>query len=338
MSKSLNVAIVGAGTCGLYLAWKLSQRGYRVTVFEKKREIGKQACSGLFSEKIFDYVPEARDLVQNQIAYTLIHFPKKTVKVWFSERFFVISHFKLDRLIADLAKKAGAKIILNHEIRSLPSGFDKIIGCDGAYSFIRRALDVPGPDFSLGILGFVQKRDFSDFVETWPQKNRDAPFRFWDKSGGGFIWKIPRGKKIEYGIIGKPLRAKQVLKEFLDVQGIQLTGIKSQMIACGLAKFSHPNITLCGEAAGLTKPWSGGGVIWGLKSCEILLQHFPDFISYQRALRRFFGFRFILSETITRMVYFLGFNFPWVMPKEIKIQGDYILNFDFLSKLRNSKS
>ena len=35
----MRVAIVGAGITGLYLAWKLSEKGYQVTVFEKREKI-----------------------------------------------------------------------------------------------------------------------------------------------------------------------------------------------------------------------------------------------------------------------------------------------------------
>ncbi|MCK4781472.1 FAD-dependent oxidoreductase [Candidatus Parcubacteria bacterium] len=313
MSKSLNTAIIGAGICGLYLAWKLSEKGHKITVFEKKKEIGKQACSGLFSEKILDYIPQSRHLIENQIDYTLIHFPKKTIKVSFSEKFLVINHSELDKLVAGLAEKAGAEIILDNQIKSLPSGFDRTIGCDGGQSFVRKTLNINEPNFSLGILGFVHNKDNSNFVETWPQK-----------SGGGFIWRIPQGKQVEYGIIEKPLRAKKLLKEFLEKQGIGLRDIKSEMIACGFQKFSNPDITLCGEAAGLTKPWSGGGVIWGLKSCEMLLKHFPHFLKHQEVMKRFFLPRFILYNIINKAVYFFGFNFPWVLPKKVKIQGDYL--------------
>ena len=47
-----NVAIIGGGICGLYLSWKLSRKGHLVTVFEKKKKIGNEICSGLFSERI----------------------------------------------------------------------------------------------------------------------------------------------------------------------------------------------------------------------------------------------------------------------------------------------
>ena len=38
--KNQKVAIIGAGISGLYLAWKLSEKGNEVTVFEKKDNIG----------------------------------------------------------------------------------------------------------------------------------------------------------------------------------------------------------------------------------------------------------------------------------------------------------
>ncbi len=86
----------------------------------------------------------------------------------------------------------------------------------------------------------------------------------------------------------------------------------------------NSSTTLCGDAAGLTKPWSGGGVIWGLMAAEILLKNFPDFLKYKNRLKRIFLPRIIISKIGTKMVYFLGFNFPWLLPKNIKIEGDFL--------------
>ena len=55
----MKVAIVGAGINGLYLAWKLSGMGHEVSVFEKRNKIGKEVCSGLFSERILDFFPQS---------------------------------------------------------------------------------------------------------------------------------------------------------------------------------------------------------------------------------------------------------------------------------------
>jgi len=308
-------AIIGAGISGLYLAWKLSEKGHDVTVFEKKGKVGNEVCSGLFSKRILEFIPESRKLIQNRISHVILHFSKKIVKVEFSKNFFVISHLELDRLVADLAQKTGAKIILDHNISFLPEGFDKIIGCDGANSFVRKSLKLSNPIYRLGILGFTETRvsDSSvNYVETWPCKN-------------GFIWKIPRGKEIEYGILAKPKEAKIILNEFLNKNNIVLKRIESKIVPQGFIIPSNPLITLCGDAAGLTKLWSGGGVIWGLLGAEILLKTFPDFLKYKRAMKKFFIPKIILSKTAVKLVYFLGFKMPWLLPKKIRMESDFLV-------------
>jgi len=311
--NSLKTAIVGAGICGLYLAWKLSQKGYNVTVFEKKEKIGKQACSGLFSERILEFIPESKKLIQNQIDSVLIHFPRRTIRIKFSKRFLVMSHFELDNLVAGLAAASGAKIILNHSVNSLPEGFGRVIGCDGPNSVIRKSLGLGNPAFRLAIQGFIPvKEDNSDFVETWPVKN-------------GFIWKIPRGKETEYGAIGNSREVKIIFEDFLKKNNLQLDRMASAVVPQGLLISPDSSIALCGDAAGLAKPWSGGGVIWGLISSEILLKNFPDFLKYQKELKRFFLPKIILSGIATKMAYFLGLNLPWFLPKNVRIEGDFLL-------------
>jgi len=312
----MKVVIVGAGICGLYLGWKLSENGHQVTIFEKRDRIGKEVCSGLFSERILDFVPESRKLIQNKVEHCLIHFPRRTLKIKFSKPFFVISHYQLDNLTADLAEKAGAKIILNRNIRSYELGMfqkehDKIIGCDGADSVIREGLGLPAPNFWLATQGFVATESHSNFVETWPTQK-------------GFLWKIPRGSETEYGIIEKPKQARKLFEEFLNKNNVHLERTNSALVPQGLIIPKNPKVTLCGDAAGLTKPWSGGGVIWGLIVANLLLKNFPDFIKYQKEAKKFFLPKIILSKTAKKLVYFLGFNLPWLLPKNVKIESDFL--------------
>jgi len=308
----MRVAIIGAGISGLYLAWKLSEEGNQITVFERNNQIGQKICSGLFSQRILEFIPKSRKLIQNRIDHVILHFPKKTVKVEFSKDFFVMSHSQLDKLVADLAREAGAEIILNSDISSIPKEYDRIIGCDGANSFVRKSLGLSGPVYRLGILGFLDKPYSESYVETWPCRN-------------GFIWKIPRGKETEYGILARPKEAKIILDEFLNKNNIVLERTESKIVPQGFIIPSNPLITLCGDAAGLTKLWSGGGVVWGLSAGQILLKTFPDFLKYKKAVRRFFIPKIILSKTAVKLVYFLGFKTPWLLPKNSRIESDFLL-------------
>ncbi|MDI6591412.1 MAG: FAD-dependent oxidoreductase [Patescibacteria group bacterium] len=313
----MKVAIIGAGICGLYLAWKLADRGCEVTVFEKKEKIGKKTCSGLFSERILEFVPQSQNLIQNEIDSSLIHFPKKTLKIKFFKKFLVMDHFQLDNLVAKLAERAGAKIILNYNVNKedlfrFQNDFERIIGCDGAFSTARKYLKLKPPQFYLGIQGFISKEDNSNFAETWPTKS-------------GFFWKIPRGKEIEYGIVEKPKGAKSLFNEFLKKNNLRLERITSAIIPQDFIIPKNQKITLCGDSAGLTKPWSRGGVIWGLIAANFLLKNFPDFLKYRKEIKKFFLPKIIFSKIITKIFYFFGFKFPQLLPKNIKIEGDFLI-------------
>jgi flavin-dependent dehydrogenase len=313
----MKVAIIGAGICGLYLAKNLAQDKNEVTVFEKKKTVGKECCSGLFSERLFDFVPEAKQLATNRIYSALINFPKKTVHLRFKQPFYVIEHSQLDLLTASLATFCGANIrvgetVNNDRFGQMGSEFDRIIGCDGALSPTRRFLGLPDPNFMLGIQGFEQKTDNDGFVETWATKN-------------GFLWKIPRGNDIEWGIMEKPAASRKLFDGFVAQKGLQLERLKSAIIPQGLVIPKNDRITLCGDASGLTKPWSGGGVVWNLTQARILLKNFPNFLQYRKEAHRFFSFKIGLGKLAKTCVYAAGFNFPAIIPKNIGLDGDYLI-------------
>jgi flavin-dependent dehydrogenase len=332
----MKVAIIGGGICGLYLAKNLAQKKNEVTVFERKLTIGKECCSGLFSARLFDFIPEAKKLSTNRINGAIINFPKKTVKLHFKPPFYVIEHRQLDLLMAGLASFSGVDIHVGETIDAtklaeFEKTYDRIIGCDGALSPTRTYLlkkanrgktpgKLPGvfplgklePEFWLGIQGFEEKTDNNDFVETWATKN-------------GFIWKIPRSDDIEWGIMEKSASARILFDEFTKQKGIKLERLKSAIIPQGLILPKSETITLCGDASGLTKPWSGGGVVWNLTQAGFLLKNFPNFLQYRKEALRFFSFKLFAGKLAKNAAYTTGFNFPWLIPGNINLDGDFLI-------------
>lgn len=150
------------------------------------------------------------------------------------------------------------------------------------------------------------------FIETWPTK-------------AGFIWRIPRGTETEYGIIEELSAAKSLFDNFLKKKNLYLEKINSAIIPQGLIIPSKEKITLCGDAAGLTKPWSGGGVVWGLLASDLLLKNFPDFLKYKNITKKFFLPKIIFSKILIKIIYFLGNNIPWILPREFKVEGDFLI-------------
>jgi len=307
----MNIAIIGAGINGLYIASKLAESGHKITIFEKNLEIGNKVCSGLFSNRILDFIPESEKLIEKKINSCFLNFPLKKIELKFSKSFFLINHSELDKLAAKIAQDRGVDIFFNQDIKDIPAGFDKVIGCDGANSVIREKLNLKKPHFRLGIQGFI-RRSTAGLVETWPTKN-------------GFIWKIPHKKEIEYGIIEEIKSAKKIFEGFLKKNNTIVEEKKSKIIPQGIIIPKNKLITLCGDAAGLTKPWSGGGVIWGLKAADMLIETFPDFLAYRSKVLKFFLPKIIISKLATKAGIFIGFNAPYLLPKNIKIESDYLL-------------
>ncbi len=314
----MRVAIVGAGICGLYLTKILSQKGNEVFLFEKKEVLGEKACSALYSERIFDFFPFAKDFVENEIKFCKILFPKKEITLKFKRRFFVFDRKKIEeKLFEEILKEKNVKIFLKKEVKKkdlqeMEKDFERIIGTDGANSVVRKYLGRKNFPSFLGILAIFEERNFSNFVEVFPTKK-------------GFLWKIPRGEKVEYGILEVGERAKKIFDDFLEKRGLKnFSQIKSAPIL--INNFWIPKnekITLCGESAGMIKPWSGGGVIWGLSGAKILTECFPDFLLYKKRAEKFFKKQIFVSNFLKKSVYLFGFNFPFFLSNQYLIDGDF---------------
>jgi len=319
----MRIGIIGCGIAGAYLGWRLSKLGHDVTIFEKKESVGGKACSGLISERLWKFVPKDSSLVENEIDIAEIHFPKKKVSLEFRPKMLVINRGALDKYVSGLAKKSGAEIILGEGLERmiLPKKarpyvisdkgrveeFDRIIGCDGANSKVRESLGIKKPSFRLGIYTILNKAGGSNKVSVWPTKN-------------GFKWKIPRGKKLEIGVIERPEESKRIFNSFAR----KPKRIFAALVPEGLRVSKDGRVALCGDAAGLTKPWSGGGVIWALTAAEIFVRANCNVLKYNKMIESHFGSKILISKFARRAVYLIGEKMPWLIPKNIFIDSDWL--------------
>ena len=132
--KKNNLAIVGAGICGLYAAYRLAQKGFEVTVFEKKSAPFGKVCSGLISARLGNFIKIEKDFVLNQIDKCLINYPQKQVELTMEPVHYVLDRNKINQRLMDLGRQAGVNYQFGREIVEIPPGFSQYIFCDGAYS------------------------------------------------------------------------------------------------------------------------------------------------------------------------------------------------------------
>ena len=321
----MKIGIVGCGINGSYLSWKLSKEN-DVTVFDKRRSIGKEVCSGLVSERLWKFIPESKKLVINTIDEAVLHFPKKDVHLKFSPKMLVLKRKPLDRYVKSLAGKSGAKIMLGAEVKRvfhikgmkpqvLASGkvfeFDYLIGCDGYFSIVRKSLGIRNPKHRLGIYTYVGKKNDSHSIDIYPTKN-------------GFCWSIPRKRNIEYGTLERPDVARNIFRSFCRSKKVKPRRIYSYVVPNELVEAHKGRIALCGDAVGLTKPWSGGGILWGMKADDILVKNFPDFRKYDYDMSKYFGPKIFFSNAAQKIGKYLGNKIPSITPREVDFDTDWV--------------
>jgi len=296
----MKIAIVGAGIVGLYLGWKLGET-YDVTIFDKKQFIGKTVCSGLVSERLWNFIPKNEDLIEKTFSEMTLNFPKKKVILKLKPKMIVLDHAKLDRYVANLSDpKIIKKEILDKEDLE---GFDVIIGCDGVLSKIRELYSNNKPKLKLGLIGFTDEK--LNEINIWPSEN-------------GFFWKIPRKNQTEIGVMERQFTAKKMFED-----KFKQSPDKAALIPFSLCLSDE--VFLCGDAAGMTKPHSGGGIIWGLTAADILIKNFPNIKKYNKEVKKFFNKKIAISKLTSTVGTFLGNKIPFLAPGKKKIDSDWII-------------
>ncbi|MFB6254366.1 MAG: geranylgeranyl reductase family protein [Halobacteriaceae archaeon] len=277
-------AVVGIGPAGARFARRAAQNGHSVIAFEKG-EIGTPlACSGHVSMDIWDYVPEsAKDsLFQNDIYGARFHPNGVNSSGYLFYRDDVISNaidrISLDKILAEKAADAGAEIRSHHTVTNIQELDNEVklqvrhksetktfrakmvAGCDGPRSRARDALGLPDPqEFLHGVLGFAEEPDHQDYVDV----HLTVPTFF--------AWRIPRGDAgVEYGLAMPPGNdVADRFSSFLDGYNATIGERCSGLIPIGPpSQITSSRGFLIGDAAGQTKPFTGGGILYGMTAAD----------------------------------------------------------------------
>ncbi|MDD3032819.1 MAG: hypothetical protein PHF88_02525, partial [Candidatus Pacebacteria bacterium] len=104
------------------------------------------------------------------------------------------------------------------------------------------------------------------------------------------------------------------------------------LVPPGLILSKSDKYGLVGDATGLTKPWSGGGIIWQLYQANMLVKNFPNFKKYNYEVKKFFLPKIIKGRVSNKLVHFMGEYFSFFIPSRIKYDNDFPSLFASLFK------
>lgn len=303
-----DLIVVGAGPIGCYLAGKFADKGLDVLVLEEHDEIGKPvACSGHVSNLLWNFVPREENIIENKINGANFHLKNKNYIFEKDETHsYVINRKKLDGYMSRLAEEKGAKILTSHRVKEVFNTDSHVTvyakhdgeiknfkgkllaGCDGVHSTVRKCIDFKDIETREGLFCYVNGQDSGKYVDVYPSKTRDF-----------FAWRIPRGEIVEYGLASKYSEENyenllSFLKEFkLDKSNAMEfhSGSIPTYLSDGLSK---GRTFLVGDSGGMIKPFTGGGIIYGLTAANLASKlispkNQKSLKSYERAVKEVLG-------------------------------------------------
>ncbi|MEP6914952.1 MAG: NAD(P)/FAD-dependent oxidoreductase [Acidobacteriota bacterium] len=285
-----DVVIIGAGPAGLVAARALASEGHDVVVLEEHAGIGVPVhCTGLLGVDAFDEIDLPRHAILSTTHAARFLAADGTSVFVDAERVraAVIDRAVFDQSLADDSRAAGAELRAGARVRSIAISDDRvsvsgetegarvdarvcILACGASYRFNR--------ELGLGVpRAFVQSAQL------------EAPFEGPDQvevhlgravAPGGFAWTVPflRGNQqfnrvglmCEEGAVARFTEFAATLRARYAVNSDPWPSPRMKILPLGPVTKTYGNrLIAVGDAAGLVKPTTGGGIYYSLISGAI---------------------------------------------------------------------
>ena len=329
------ILIVGGGPAGCLCAIELG-KNYDVLLVEEHQSAGYPVqCAGLISKDCYNFIRSFSKCKLNDIRGAYVFSPNgEYVEPEGKSKGVVIERKILDRdLMARASEYAQISVktkfigisnsnaILVRNGEKIKVKFKYIIGADGPYSTVARCFGFERPQ----ILSAIQVEcKFEAFCEDMVE------LYFGNKySKGFFAYAIPIDNSIaRVGVISKenPLTyLKNLVNKHPSVsKRINLNKIielNAGAIPIGLVDFVKGNVALIGDAAGMVKPYTGGGLYYLIKAVEALKKNFPDLENYRKEYLKVMGREYEVGMKIFKLYSMLtdeDYNYLVTIAKDLK--------------------
>lgn len=338
------IVILGAGISGLALSYYLSNCGIKNIVIDLKENVGKNYRSTcLVSSKIFkllNFLKDCKDLIIKE--YDEVKFwynDEKILEVKNSNKMFLLDYLRLEKEIYDNIDKKYSSFYFKEKVLDVDFinkklitnkrkiSFEYFVDASGTYSFLANKLNL-----------FKNKKIYLSFEILAKVKNSLDNINIFinkrlSKEKFGWLIKVNKERAL-IGLIDFKLDQK-TFKRFINSFNVvkNLYKYSHPILYSELKQFTFKDSIIIGEAAGLIKPFSLGGITYGIVSSFFAFKAIKnnEIDIYEKKIRNVFFRPKLVGKIIDRIIrhkYFLKFlNFP-ILKQFIKN-----LDPDFLCKI-----
>lgn len=289
--KILDAFVVGGAVSGSRTAELIAKEGKDVVLVEDNTEVGCPCkCTGLVSWRIKELLPNLpNEIIVNTVGKAEFFSPSgRRVVLKSKNPVYLLDRPGLDKFLFDSAVKSGAKtrtgerFIGYRKLRNcLKVKTDKntyktkiLVGADGANSTVGKQAELKYPENYLVGVQTTATGNFNN-VELWIGSKFCPKF---------FAWVVPENNSVaRIGLATNP-NASKYYEEFLKMR---IGRIEKPNVG-GIIRFglmentSADRIMVVGDAACQVKPYSGGGIIYGLIGSKFAARAALDAIEYRR--------------------------------------------------------
>lgn len=280
LKMEFDFIVIGAGPIGSYLARLLASDGFRVAIFDRKKEVGKDVlCSGIIGSEPYREFNLPEEAIISRISDGSLFSPSM-IQFYYSHDLpfaYIADREKLDKILYRRAVEKGVEAFLGSSvidlekekgrvcIEYLNNGYVKKISA-------RCLVIATGADFALHRkAGLLAPKRFLWGSRVEFDCKLDGPLEIYILNNpdlGSFGWVIPLENKVRIGALSVDHDRSAIHRLIQKTNGrfrFSDYRIEGAPIAYGDSKkMVSERVIAVGEAAGQVKTTTGGGIHYGL--------------------------------------------------------------------------
>ncbi len=287
LSKSYDVAVVGAGPAGASCAQRLAEAGLAVALLDQKVPPRYKTCGGGLvwrARRLLDFDLDGSIESECRVAEMHMIDAGLDFRIERSRPLVTMTmRSELDHRMVERAREAGAELLAPRRVRGLAQSATEVrletdggplsarycVAADGAGSRTARAAGWPENENVIPALESeirVAPSDYRRFADC-------ARFDF-GLMPSGYAWVFPKRRHLSIGCLSR-LRGWSALREdletYLNHLGLSEHGAREDHgfvipIAPRAGQLARERVILVGDAAGLADPVSCEGISWAIVS------------------------------------------------------------------------